>query len=177
MPLRTKTYTFDDEEQRLQDEIDEIETAINEAGDGASNEAAQTILERLQTLQTQLEGVRWARDEAHDVDYAPTWDEQADAVTLGGLTGGEFGKMQDDLDGAGTGAARVYQVEMGTEQAPYLDDDMGKDERISTVSNLPVHYLMWAESRIDELTGLAGNGQMNYGELLGATQQETSDQT
>ncbi|SEW10289.1 hypothetical protein [Natrinema salifodinae] len=168
MPLRTETSNFDDEEQRLQDEIDELDAVIDQlrAKEDVDESVAQTLLERLQTLQMHLEGVRWARDEAFDAEYAPAWDEDVDEVTFGGLTGGEFGRLQDDIDGAGTGAARIYQVEMGTEEAPYFDDSMDKDQRIATVSNLPVHYLMWAESQIDELTGIGGNGQMSYDDLL-----------
>ncbi|MDQ2052840.1 hypothetical protein RBH26_20575 [Natronolimnohabitans sp. A-GB9] len=174
MPLRTETIDFGEEVQRLEDEIDELENIINSIGDDVDGETAHALLERLQSLQTHLKGVKWARDEAFEADYAPMWDDDVDAITLAGLTGGEFGRMQDDLEGAGSGAARVHQVEAGTEDAPYIDDSMDRDQRIATVSDLPVHYLMWAESRIDDLTGLGGNARINYDDLRAEMQtQET----
>lgn len=171
MPLRTETYDFDEEIDRIEDEIDDLEEVIEAIDEG--NPQAPAVMERYQSLQTHLQGVRWARDEAFEADYADAWDEDVDAVTLGGLTGGEFGKIQDDAQGSGSGAARIYQVEAGTVDAPYLDDGMDDDERIATVSGLPIHYLMWAEARIDDLTGLGGNGQLNYDELLA---QATADE-
>ncbi|ELZ05379.1 hypothetical protein [Natrialba aegyptia] len=174
MPLRTETYDLDDEEERIEDELGELAEVLESIEN--DNPAALGLLERQERLQTQLQGIRWARDEAFEADYAPAWDEDVAEITLAGLTGGEFGAMQDDLesDGAGSGAARVYQVERGTEDAPYIDDSMGEDQRISTVANLPVHYLIWAEARIGELTGMGGNAEINYGDLLEESQAETS---
>jgi len=161
MPLRTETYDFDEEEQRLEDKIEELDDVLDDVDDADIQQRFET--ERTQ-LQTHLEGVRWARDEAHDAEYAPMWDEDVDAVELGGLTGGEFGALEDDVGehGGGSGAVRVYQVAKGTVDAPYVDDSMDDDQLVATVSNLPVAYLKWAQNRIDALTGVGGNGETNY---------------
>jgi hypothetical protein len=161
MPLRTETYNFDEEEQRLEDKLDEI----NDVLDDVDNSDIRQRFETEQTqVETHLQGVRWARDEAFDAEYAPMWDADVDAVTFGGLTGGEFGALEDDVGehGGGAGAVRVYQVAKGTVDAPYVDDSMGEDERVATISDLPVAFLKWAQDRIDALTGVGGNGETNY---------------
>ncbi|WP_256394117.1 hypothetical protein [Natronoarchaeum rubrum] len=161
MPLRTETYDFDEEEQRLEDKLDELDDVLDDVDDADIRQRFEN--ERPQ-LRAHLEGVRWARDEAYDAEYAPMWDADVDAVTFGGLTGGEFGALEDDVGehGGGSGAVRVYQVAKGTVEAPYVDDSMGDDERIGTVSQLPVAYLKWARDRIDALTGVGGNGEMSF---------------
>lgn len=176
MPLRTVTYDFDEEVDRIESDIAELEAVVDQAGDvSADNEAARSVLQELQALQTHLRGVKWARDEAYDAEWCGAWDEDVNTVTLGGLTGGEFGRMQDSLqgNGGGQGAARVYQVEAGTVEAPYVDDSMDENQRIATIADLPAPFLMWAEAQIDELS-LLGNGQTNYDNLLEALQETGS---
>ncbi len=175
MPLRTETLNFDEEEQRLSEKIDEIDDVLEDIDDSDIEERFRN--ERGE-LETRLEGVRWARDEAFEADYAPMWDQDVDAVELGGLTGGEFGRLEDDAleSGGGQGAIRVYQVEMGTVDAPYLDDGMDKDQRIATISQLPISYLKWAQFHIDRLTGVGGNGETNYAELYAEMRRAQSDQ-
>lgn len=166
MPLRTETYNFDEEERRLEDRLEELDDVLEEIDDDHS--AAESFANERTGLQDALEGVRWARDEAHEADYAPMWDEAVDGVTLGGLTAGEAAALEDDIgeNGGGTGAIRIYQVAKGTVEAPYVDDSMDDDQRVGTVSQLPNSYVRWAQARIDDLTGVGGNGETSYSDLL-----------
>lgn len=177
MPLRTETYDLNDEVQRLADRIDELDAVLEDVDDG--NPAAEPLQNERVGLETALEGVRWARDDAFDADYAPQWDEATGEITLGGLTAGEFGSLEDDIGtgGGGSGAARIYQVAKGTVDAPYVDGSMDDDEQIGAVSQLPVSYTKWAEARIDELTGVGGNEETSYRELYREMQPDESSQT
>ncbi|MDF9748360.1 hypothetical protein [Natrinema salsiterrestre] len=176
MPLRTETYDLDEEVQRLEDKIAELDDVLEDIED--DNPVAQRFENERVGLETTLEGVRWARDEAFEADYAPQWDEDADTITLGGLTAGEFGSIEDDIaDGSGQGAVRIYQVARGTVDAPYVDDGMDDDQQIGAVSQLPLAYTKWAQTRIDELTGVGGNGETSYSELYAEMQATASDRT
>jgi len=173
MPLRTETYDLDEEVQRLEDKLEEIDAVLDQADD--DNPVAQQAAADRPQIEAQLEGVRWARDDAHDADYGPKWDEDVDTIELAGLTAGEFGRLEDDIgqSGGGNGMVRVHQVAKGTADAPYVDEGMDKDDQIIAVSQLPVSYTKWAEARIDELTGVGGNEETSYAELYEETQTST----
>lgn len=148
MTLQEKRFNFEEEIERLEDELKE--TAETAAGLDDANPEKANLLEEGRKKDSYLQGVRWANGE---------WD--VDGVTLGGLTGGEFGKVEDGLreDGVtGNGATRVFLVESGTVEAPYIDDSMSQDERTAAVSQLPITFLKWAKAQVDDLTTVGGNG-------------------
>ncbi|QLG47893.1 hypothetical protein [Natrinema halophilum] len=176
MPLKTKTYDLTEEIQRLEEQIDEVDAILKEIDDNG-NPQSQAFQGERSGLEAALEGVRWARDDAFDADYAPMWDESVGEITLAGLTAGESAAIEDDLNGGGAGAARIYQVAKGTVDAPYVDDDMSEDERIGAVSQLPDSYVRWAQARTDELSSVSGNGKKSYRELYEESQQDNSNQT
>ncbi|KZX49299.1 hypothetical protein [Haloarcula sp. K1] len=162
MPLQTDTYDLADEAERLKEEC--RETAEKLAPLDAENPAAPRLQRRGNQLQSQLDGVRWARSE---------WD--VDAVTLGGLTGGEYGHVEDELPAAGgSGARRVYYVAKGTVDAPYLDDDMDFDARIAAASDLPIGFLRWAEARIDDLSSVTEGNEPRFADWLADARKEQS---
>jgi len=180
MVLQTETYDFDEEVQRLEDNLGELEDALGEMG--ADHNARPELVELRTSLETQLNGVRWARDDAADADYLPAWDEDVDAVTLAGLTGGEVAGKQDSLPaGAGDGALRVEFVAAGSPHpedddvqsrgldvpapAPYVGPGQSEEERIAVVSDLPHPYQEWAHQQVDSLTSLSGNGKLASGEF------------
>jgi len=173
MPLRTQTYDLDEEVQRLEDRIGELDDILEQIDDNSA--AAQFRAERT-GLESALEGVRWARDHAFDADWTPQWDADVDEVTLAGLTAGDTAEIEDGLNGGGSGAARIYQVAKGTVEAPYIDDGMGEDKRIGAVSQLPDSYVRWAEARINELSGVGGNAERSYSELYQEMQAANSTQ-
>lgn len=148
MTLQEKRYNFEEEIERFESELKE--TAQEAAGLDDANPAKQDLLQEGRKLDSHLAGVRWANEE---------WD--VEGVTLGGLTGGEFGKVEDGLrqeGNAGGGATRVFLVESGTVDAPYVDESMSQDERTAAVAQLPITYLKWAKAQIDDLTTVGGNG-------------------
>ncbi|MEE6210855.1 hypothetical protein U3A55_11920 [Salarchaeum sp. III] len=181
MVLQTETYNFDDEVQRLEDDISELESLLSDMdGDHAARGELAEIKNR---LSVQLNGVRWAAEDAADADYCPAWDDPVDAVTLAGLTGGEVAKTNDTLpDGTGEGARRVNFVAAGSPHpgdedvtdrdrilvdspAPYVDakpSEQTEDDRVAVVSRLPDPFLRWAHARINELTTVGGNGKLNF---------------
>ena len=175
MPLRTKTYDLTEEVQRLEDRIAELDDVLDGIED--DNPAAKQFRAERIGLETALEGVRWARDDAFDADYVPAWDQSVGEITLGGLTAGESAAIEDDLNGGGSGAARIYQVAKGTVEAPYINEDMSADQRVAAVSQLPDSYVRWAQTRTDELTGVGGNEEKSYDELFAEMQADNSAQT
>jgi len=187
MTFQDTELVFDEEIERLRERRAEVAVEVSELPDGSDRAVA--LRQVNQELEARLAGVLWARDTAHkpeDEGGVSVWDADVDAVTLGGLTGGEYGRLQDDLeydvDGlAGNGAARVYQVARGTVAAPYLTDSEGSaregDALVGAVSQLPITYLKWAEAQIEERTTLGGNGLQPFESLQPSGSQETSTET
>lgn len=164
MPLRTETYDLDAEAERLAERCQEVATAAAELD--ADDPRRETRLAEGQQLDAQLAGVRWAQT-AHDDDDVTVWDTAVDSVELGGLTGGEWYRIEDDLTDEGSvgGATNVIMVAEGTIDAPYLRD--GEKATIAAVSQLPLSYLKWAEARINDLSGVQDQGNAKrFGDWL-----------
>lgn len=165
MPLREQRFDFQEEIDRLEAECREVAERLASLDD--SNPKREELLEEGQSLDAQLAGVRWAVD-AHDDEAVPVWDAAVDGVRLGGLTGGEFGRVEDDLrdGGGGGGMVRVLMVARGTLDAPYVDDGMSDKEVIGATSSLPLTFLKWAQARVNEMTTVGGNGEKRFGDFL-----------
>lgn len=164
MPLDTEFYPFDEEIERLTELMQE--TAESLAPLDPDNPMAVPLEQSGVQLESQVEGLQWARDE---------WD--VDGVTLGGLTGGEYGYVEDSVDAGQQGKARVYMVAKGTVRAPYVDDEMSEDERVAATADLPIGYLRWADARINELMGVEGNDSPRFGDLLAEARQQQTTST
>jgi hypothetical protein len=171
MPLDERVVDLREELARLKDEREEIAEQVAEID--PENPAYDSLVSEGQTLDTQIRGLRWAVDE---------WD--ADTITLSGLTGGEFGRIEDELADAAAsrerrggqpGARRIYLVAYGTQHAPYLPDDPTDDERIAAASALPVAFLKWAEAEINDLSTVGNEtGSKSFSQLLA---EKRTDQT
>jgi hypothetical protein len=166
MPLQQEEITLETEIERLEQDRETIAEQAAALADG-NPRRAELVQEGVE-IDTYLKGLRWAVDE---------WD--ADIITLSGLTGGEFGRVEDQVVSAaeqggqpGSGATRVHLVASGTVDAPYVEDDMSEQQRIGAVSQLPITFLKWAEYRVDELTTVGGNGDESFSDLLAAKQGE-----
>lgn len=196
MALRTETYDLDEEVQRLEDDISELEDVL--AGMSPDHDRHAELVEVKQRLTVQANGVRWAASEAADADYCPVWSEDVDELTLAGLTGGEVAKTNDSLPAdTGMGAKRVNFVAAGTPHpgdedvknrpaievsspAPYVDASQSEEDRIAVVADLPDPFLQWAHARINELTTVGGNGKLNFDKLraeIETTSPATSNST
>lgn len=178
MPLDTQYYEFDAEIERLEAAMKETAEELAPLDD--ANPVAPQLAQAGQQLQSQLDGLRWAQNVAHlpeDEGGVGVWDEEVDGVTLCGLTGGEYGQVEDTVEG-GQGEARVYFVAKGTVEAPYVSGDMGFKERVAAAAALPIGYLRWADSRINELMSVEGNGEPRFGDLLAdARRKQTSTES
>lgn len=172
MPLRTETITFAEEIDRLERERERL---AEEVADMAADDPARAQnVERGNDIDGYLDGLEWAM-RAHEDDAVPAWDEAVDAVTLGGLNGGEYGKLEQDLSEAAqqseqgiTGAQRVYQVRAGTVTAPYLDPSADEISQLTAVASLPVGFLQWAQHRIDELSSVGNGDRESFADLVAA---------
>ena len=183
MPLKQEQIDFDEEIERLEQEREELADQVA-ALDGG-NPVIKDLASQGSDIDVHLQGLRWARDEAATDDAVAVWDEDVDGVTLGGLTGGEFGHVEDTVnsdtskrgvDSVGSGATRVYYVAKGTVNAPYLGDEMDYEREVGAVSQLPLPFLKWAEARIDELTTVGEEEGNSFAALVQAKRAgESSD--
>lgn len=196
MPLQTETIDLEEEQERLQEEIDDANRLIEDMDDDHDRKAE--VVELKNSLETQKTGVKWALEDAADADYCPAWDAAVDEMTLAGLTGGEVAERQDGLPAdAGEGAVRVEFVAAGSPHpgdekiknqpgidvpapAPYVDANQTEEERLAVAARLPHPFQVWAHQRVDDLTSLSGNGRLDFDALrkrLAVTSHETSTPT
>jgi hypothetical protein len=180
MPLQKDHIRFDDEIERLEQEREELAEQLAPLDD--DNPAAQRLAQRGEDIDVNLKGLRWARDDAHksddDSDGVPVWDEPVDGVTLAGLTGGEYGQVEDELEGetgTGSGATRVYFVAKGTVDAPYVDPSAEYRQQVGAVSQLPIAFLKWAESKINDLSSVGEAEGNSFAALVQEKQAALSD--
>ena len=173
MTLHEETINLDEELARLRDEREEL---LEKTAELHPNDPESPRLQRRgKTLDTHIEAVEWARDRAHTDEALPTrdgegqalsvWDEPAETLTFGSISGGEFAMIKDrvttkaaslDLQ-ATTGLSQVHTVAFGTVDAPYHDPDAKRKQQIAAVSKLPRPFLEWAESTLLDLS-MVGNG-------------------
>lgn len=183
MTLDATTYDLAAEIERLEGERDEhaervAENVDRDGGGGGANESAlQQAVQQGQQFDRYLEGLRWARAE---------WD--AESVTLGGLTAGEDAMVEDHVTAArqrtdhnvAGGRTRIHVVAAGTEDAPYVGD--GHLDTVANVADLHPGCVLWAETKVNELGSVEGNGQSSFRNLLMAkasrsTSTEASSET
>jgi len=168
MPLQTEYYDFDDEQARLETEMQEIAEKEAEA---EREEFRSRYRQRGTRLQRYRAGLKWADDE---------WT--ADGVELAGLAVGDVNLVQDLADENDAIRVRDCWVARGTlsEDLPYvLHDPSGvhkSDLQKSVgyiVDHLQVSFVRWAEERIHELTHPTDEGN-EYRRLLAETQTEAT---
>lgn len=171
MPLQTRAYDLAEEVQRLEDRRREL--AAEARALAPDDPERQALIEENADIETYLDGLEGVLDPPAAVSIP-----QFDHVTLAGLTGGEYGRVEDTLvdaaldrgnDSVGNGAQRVHLVAKGTVEAPYVDSDAGYDQRVAATAQLPLGYLKWAESRVDEMTSVGNDERESFESLLAAT--------
>ena len=165
MTRNTTEFVFDEEIDRLEQEREDVADRAADLPQDSPAFAQQA--RRGMDLDRYLRGLRWARDEAHTDTDVPAWDEATESVTLGGLTAGEYGRLQQQLQSDGDDLPeRVYDVVAGTVQAPYWNDGATEPEQFAAVGSLPPAFVSWASAQISDLTEVGeGNGK-SFGELL-----------
>jgi len=150
MSLRERTVDLDEAVQQLEAEREDLATQL--AGLDPENPAAAHLQQRGQQLDERLAGARWARDEAYDDVDVAVWDEDVDAITLGGLTGAEY----------------------GASTVPYHDPEHSDAERLAAAGQLPYQFLKFAEHHVNDLTAVGGaEGNRSFSALV--AEKRTSD--
>lgn len=177
MTLREETVNLDDEVERLKDATREKAEQVADLDEDVPEEIVAELRRQGDELDAQLAGVRWARDRAHESEVVPRWDEPVDELTFAGLSAGEVGRIEDDVEDGGAGMVRVMWVAHGTVDAPYVDPDMTVEERIGAVAQLPIGFVKWAEARVDDLSTVEGNGGKRFDDWLADAKQETSTES
>lgn len=156
MPLQTETIDFDEEQNRIREEMQEL--AEEQANWEGSEDHAQRLLEQGLQLENLLNAMEWAAEE---------WD--VDGVTFAGLTSGEINRVEDTAESHDAVRERDAWVAAGTQDAPYLAHDPGAIEQdafedtVGNVVDLPRPFVMWAEEKVGELSHVevdAGNGYL-----------------
>ncbi|WP_135807361.1 hypothetical protein [Halorussus marinus] len=183
MPLKEEYIDFDEEIQRLEQKRDALAEQVAALDEDVPKR--EGLAEQGQDIDVCLRGLRWARDDAATDDGVPVWSDDVDGVTLAGLTGGEFGHVEDTVVAdaldrgdtrVGEGLTRIYYVAKATQQAPYVDGSMSFTDSVQAVSQLPVPFLKWADDRVDELTTIGGDEGNSFGDLV-AEKQANQDET
>jgi len=153
-------FEFDAEVVRIEGEIEDLQTDLEGLPDNSPK--APRLAQRIQDLQAQRKGVIWARGRAFESDDFPAWDEDVDDVTLGAITAGVYGRVQNDLGrdpDAGEGTANTLIVAEATVDAPYAGDDVSDEATIAAVAQLHPYFIQWAKDRVDDLLDPeSGNG-------------------
>lgn len=180
MPIRTEEFDLTEEVERLEAERDDLAGELADLDEDAPG--VGQVVQRGQRLDDMLAGVTWALEEAHADDAVGVWGESVETVTLGGLTGGEYGAIEDDVRSSATdqglssaeGAARTFMVARGTVDAPYHDADATDEEMLAAAAQLPYQYLKWAESHVNRLTSVGNEDGKSFAALVAEKRAETS---
>lgn len=175
MALHTETVDLAAERERLREKMDEV--AAKQVEWQGNPEKAQQLLEVGQRLNNQINILEWAED---------GWG--VESITFGCLSEGERNFIDQFCDDHPDVAERVPYVALGTHDAPYLahdPDDIGAPDfdadfeaTVHTlVSDVPIPFVEWAESKVGETSFLEGREGNGYLELVREKQAKTSDET
>ncbi|WP_135302639.1 hypothetical protein [Haloarcula amylovorans] len=154
--------TFNETRFEFDESIDALEERIEEAADKITDlDEGNPLLPQLQSkrsqLATQRKGAIWARDQAHESDDFPQWDEQVSGITLGAVRAGALNGIEAEVAERGGEGTDLLLIADGTVEAPYVDEDMSDEQRAAAVGQLHPYFQRWASARIDELLDPEGN--------------------
>lgn len=159
MTFNVTTIEFAASIAELEEQIEELTERLESLDEG--NPLIPQIKQQRSQLKTQRKGAVWARDRAYESEDFSAWDEDVDAVTLGGVRAGAFAGIESEArhrDGEGTDLLLIAD---GTVDAPYIDDGMSDEQVAAAVGQLHPYYRAWASGRIDEImdpeAGIVGN--------------------
>ncbi|WP_254768234.1 hypothetical protein [Salinilacihabitans rarus] len=162
----------------LEEEADRLVEACEEIADrmvdlDPSTDLYQTLRARGNRLDTHRRGIGWALE---------AWD--VETLTFKALTLGDEARIADEFDGRGSkpGAERIWQIALGTYDAPYLEHDpenptdAALQETVANVATIDaLAFGRWAESQIDELSAVGNwNDERSFARFLTEKQAEQS---
>lgn len=168
-------FEFDAEVERIENEIESLREEFTELADDESPSAGK--VEELQDLQAHRKGAIWARDKAYESEDFPAWDEDVDGIRIGAPRAGLLGQLQNDLGGdpdAGEGTANTLIVADATVEAPYVGDDISKQQAAAAVGSFHPYYIKWAKARVDDLLDPESGNGTSSGTSSGGKRAETT---
>jgi hypothetical protein len=159
----TREVVLEDERERLIERYEELFERMADLD--SSTDLYKTLRARGNRLDTHRRGVEWAIEQ---------WD--VETITFKALTLGDDARIADEFDGRGSkpGAERVYEIALGTYDAPYLEHDpenIVESELDKTVANVgdidAIAVGRWAQSQIDDLSAAGNwNDERSFARLL-----------
>lgn len=170
MPRNTTTITLADELDRLDARLDalaaevgelesDLDTVIEEMATGDAAGYGDAVEEAIRIQESFLPGVNYLVEE---------YGDEA-TVTVGGLTAGDRGRVQDRTaaakaqrvgwsagggGGSTAGLWSIFYVAAGVVDAPFVDGDGGFEAHVRAVREQPPQVVDWLENRVDARTGL-----------------------
>jgi len=168
--METETIVLDAEYDRI---VDNLETATDRLAEMDETTDEYEVLDnRTSRLETHRRGVEWVRKE---------WD--ADEIVLRALTFGDDVRLDEET--SSTGERRLWQIAIGTIDAPFLEHDgdeypeVPMDDVEKTVAaidqSVPIAVGRWLQDRIDGVSSVGNrNAADGYARLLTEKRTETT---
>jgi hypothetical protein len=157
-----ETIELDAEYDRIVDALEDTTDRL--AGMDETTDEYDVLDQRASRLETHRRGIEWVRDE---------WD--VDSITLRPLTIGDDARLDEHT--TSTPERRLWQIAIGTVDAPYLEHDAEEypgvkmDAVAKTVATIddtiPIAVGRWLQDRIDGVSSVGNrNAADSYARLL-----------
>jgi len=174
LPAGAERIDLDAEHERILSEIDTLTDQLAEMD--TDTEQYATLDSRSSRLDTHRRATEWVRD---------NWD--VDEVVIRSLSFGDDARLDENTQSEAE--RRLWQIAIGTVEAPYLEHDGhaypevsmdAVEETVATIDSpvVPIAVGRWLQDRIDEVStvgNLAGDG--SYATSLAAKRAATSTET
>jgi len=159
MPLTKREIDLTSEYDRLDAEVKEHASEYAAADNGSKYQ--QLAASRGKQAERKRDGVAWALGYPDSDETGAGWD--TDTITLAALTQGEEKLVLNTVDDTDASEQDAYVAAVSVD-APYLAhdpkalEDAEFKETVRNVLDLKPSFVVWAESRADEITSAGDSG-------------------
>ena len=174
LPAGSERIDLDTEHERIVSEIGDLTDQLAEMD--PETDLYETLDNRASRLDVHRRAVEWARE---------NWDTES--IVIRALSFGDDARLDEH---AGSGPERrLWQIAIGTVEAPYLEHDGHEypdvsidavKDTVATVDSpaVPIAVGRWVQDRTDEVSTVGNlNGDGSYATSLAAKRAETSTET
>lgn len=179
MPRTTTTLTFTEEIDRIQAEREDLAAAVADVPEEKQKRDNPAYAEKLRqgsTLDTQLAGLKWARDGTGDPDFEGF---DGETVVLGALTTAEHKAAGHELSEQQRREIGITESERDAiddlfftakslQAAPFLDDDAGWEDAVAALSGMPPQFTVWLETQRDSVSSVGLEEGNSFADLVSA---------